>query len=124
MNVSRDQVHIKLLITISIIITQEVYDGCVSERCTSFERKSSSSHFNLLNYHLSGCLIMCLDLLCSQVKTEAVPRFDLYPQQLTAFHDGNDVRFAMLRLKCLIFGCIFHRDAEQILASSNIKWEE
>lgn len=117
MHVSRDQVHIKLVVTIHIIMAEEGCHSSISERCTSFERMSSTSHFNLLNYHLSGCLIICLDVLCSQVKTKAVPHFDLYPQQLTVVPDGNNVGFAMLKLKCcLIFECIFHRDAEKILA--------
>lgn len=77
MNVSRDQVWIIQLIIIEINITEEVCDGWISEQRTSFWHSQNSQYFHLLNYHLSGCLITCLDLLCSRVKTEAWQRFDL-----------------------------------------------
>lgn len=42
-----------------------------------FDIPKAAKTFIFLNYHLSGCLITCLDLLCSWVKTEALQCFDL-----------------------------------------------
>lgn len=39
--------------------------------------KQPMQHFHLVNYHLSGCFITRLDLLCSRVKTAALQCFDL-----------------------------------------------
>lgn len=72
---SKDQVHI---IDINLKAWLLWESKCVmaefqNSKITLWHRHNSPS-FHLLNYHLSGCFITCLDLLCSGVRTEAWQR--------------------------------------------------
>lgn len=72
---SRDQVHIIEINLKAWLLWESKYATAeFQNRKIILWHFQNSPPFHLLNYHLSGCFITCLDLLCSGVKTEAWQR--------------------------------------------------